>query len=226
MCCEWDLCVLCLSQDNCWLKPNVDQRNSDKDSHGDACDNCRMVENPDQRDTDGDGKGDACDDDMDGDGMERTHTWRSCLYNQHHWRQSLTVMSSYSVLSFTSPPCSYIKLFKKHSHADRFYTIHLSKSCPGNIPLCTGMDVFIRQVRHQKEHCKKKKSQGQKQSDPQSETQTLIIHQYDYTSKSPTGEKIVFPYRCCLTFTHSWCCCCLPAMNKKQYLESNWCSPT
>lgn len=56
------------SQDNCWLKPNVDQKNSDKDSHGDACDNCRLVENPDQRDTDGDGKGDACDDDMDGDG--------------------------------------------------------------------------------------------------------------------------------------------------------------
>lgn len=48
----------------------MDQRNSDKDSHGDACDNCRIVENPDQRDTDSDGKGDACDDDMDGDGME------------------------------------------------------------------------------------------------------------------------------------------------------------
>jgi len=57
-------------QDNCWLKANLDQRNSDKDSHGDACDNCRMVENPDQRDTDSDGKGDACDDDMDGDGTE------------------------------------------------------------------------------------------------------------------------------------------------------------
>lgn len=52
------------------MKPNVDQRNSDKDSHGDACDNCRAVENPDQRDTDGDGKGDACDDDMDGDGLK------------------------------------------------------------------------------------------------------------------------------------------------------------
>lgn len=50
------------------MKPNVDQRNSDKDTHGDACDNCRLVENPDQRDTDDDGKGDACDDDMDGDG--------------------------------------------------------------------------------------------------------------------------------------------------------------
>lgn len=49
----------------------MDQRNSDGDSHGDACDNCRMVKNPDQRDTDGDGKGDACDDDMDGDGMNR-----------------------------------------------------------------------------------------------------------------------------------------------------------
>lgn len=64
-------CAFRVPQDNCWLKPNVDQRNSDKDSHGDACDNCRMVENPDQRDTDGDGRGDACDDDMDGDGTER-----------------------------------------------------------------------------------------------------------------------------------------------------------
>lgn len=54
------------------MKPNLDQRNSDKDSHGDACDNCRLVENADQRDTDGDSKGDACDDDMDGDGEERT----------------------------------------------------------------------------------------------------------------------------------------------------------
>ena len=67
---------LCPSQDNCWLKPNVDQRNSDKDSHGDACDNCRMTENPDQRDTDSDGKGDACDEDMDGDGM-----WRNYITN-------------------------------------------------------------------------------------------------------------------------------------------------
>lgn len=58
----------CLSQDNCWLVPNVDQRNSDKDVHGDACDNCRTVENPSQRDTDQDGLGDDCDDDMDGDG--------------------------------------------------------------------------------------------------------------------------------------------------------------
>lgn len=60
--------LICLSQDNCWLVPNVDQRNSDKDVHGDACDNCRMVENPTQKDTDQDGLGDECDDDMDGDG--------------------------------------------------------------------------------------------------------------------------------------------------------------
>lgn len=55
-------------QDNCWLTPNINQLNSDKDSHGDACDNCVRVDNPDQRDTDSDGLGDACDDDMDGDG--------------------------------------------------------------------------------------------------------------------------------------------------------------
>lgn len=60
--------LICLSQDNCWLVPNVDQRNSDKDLHGDACDNCRKIENPSQRDTDQDGLGDECDDDMDGDG--------------------------------------------------------------------------------------------------------------------------------------------------------------
>lgn len=55
-------------QDNCYLIPNVDQKNSDKDRHGDACDNCKAVENPLQRDTDQDGLGDECDDDMDGDG--------------------------------------------------------------------------------------------------------------------------------------------------------------
>ena len=60
--------LIFLSQDNCWLVPNLDQKNSDKDLHGDACDNCRTIENPSQRDTDQDGLGDECDDDMDGDG--------------------------------------------------------------------------------------------------------------------------------------------------------------
>ena len=47
----------------------MNQKNSDKDLHGDACDNCLTTENPDQRDTDKDGLGDDCDDDMDGDGV-------------------------------------------------------------------------------------------------------------------------------------------------------------
>lgn len=47
--------------DNCFSRPNPDQRNSDSDSLGDACDNCPFVANPDQTDTDSDGLGDACD---------------------------------------------------------------------------------------------------------------------------------------------------------------------
>lgn len=60
--------LICQNQDNCWLVPNVDQKNTDKDVHGDACDNCKTVENPSQKDTDKDGLGDECDDDIDGDG--------------------------------------------------------------------------------------------------------------------------------------------------------------
>lgn len=57
-----------LWQDNCWLVPNFDQKNSDKDLHGDACDNCKTIDNPLQKDVDKDGVGDECDEDMDGDG--------------------------------------------------------------------------------------------------------------------------------------------------------------
>ncbi|MEQ2181493.1 hypothetical protein GOODEAATRI_012111, partial [Goodea atripinnis] len=67
---ERDGSISCV--DNCWLVPNVDQKNSDKDIHGDACDNCRTIVNPSQRDTDQDGLGDECDDDMDGDGNKKT----------------------------------------------------------------------------------------------------------------------------------------------------------
>lgn len=74
---------VCLSQDNCWLVLNVDQKNSDKDLHGDACDNCKTLENPSQRDTDQDGLGDECDDDMDGDGEyhESGNKVRNTLWN-------------------------------------------------------------------------------------------------------------------------------------------------
>lgn len=56
-----------VTQDNCKLVRNPDQRNADGDKWGDACDNCRSQKNDDQKDTDQDGKGDACDDDIDGD---------------------------------------------------------------------------------------------------------------------------------------------------------------
>ncbi|XP_044747031.1 cartilage oligomeric matrix protein [Coccinella septempunctata] len=59
-------------KDNCWLKYNPDQSDSDDgggDHVGDACDNCPYIRNSDQSDTDRDGKGDACDEDIDNDGV-------------------------------------------------------------------------------------------------------------------------------------------------------------
>ena len=66
--------------DNCPLKSNPDQMNTDKDGQGDECDtdddndddldtadNCPLVSNPNQTDTNGDGEGDACDDNDDKD---------------------------------------------------------------------------------------------------------------------------------------------------------------
>ncbi|XP_033751294.1 LOW QUALITY PROTEIN: uncharacterized protein LOC117335429 [Pecten maximus] len=81
------------AKDNCPLKPNSGQEDSDGDSSGDICDydsdndnifydeqdNCPYVSNPNQLDTDGDGRGDVCDNcvntanfdqaDVDGDGV-------------------------------------------------------------------------------------------------------------------------------------------------------------
>jgi hypothetical protein len=46
--------------DNCPTVPNIDQRDHDTDTKGDACDHCPHLAVPDT-DTDGDGLGDACD---------------------------------------------------------------------------------------------------------------------------------------------------------------------
>lgn len=120
------LCDTYLSQDNCWLKSNVDQKNSDKDSHGDACDNCRMVENPDQRDTDGDGRGDACDDDIDGDGM-----WRNAITgtDAHTYITSITkgIYCCDLLLLFSFTFCSMFILNKKLTQTARLYSkLHVS----------------------------------------------------------------------------------------------------
>jgi len=55
--------------DNCRLKENSDQQDTDNDYVGDECDNCPNSPDFHQRDIDGDGLGDVCDPDMDGDGI-------------------------------------------------------------------------------------------------------------------------------------------------------------
>ena len=66
-------------QDNCPLKHNPDQQDTDKaegaggDIQGDACDNCPTHPNPDQTDTDRDSLGDLCDPDADNDGTDQTN---------------------------------------------------------------------------------------------------------------------------------------------------------
>lgn len=60
-CSDEDLDQVCLTEDNCPLVPNPDQRDEDGDGIGDLCDNCPKVQNIDQTDLDQDGFGDACD---------------------------------------------------------------------------------------------------------------------------------------------------------------------
>ena len=72
--------------DNCQMKKNADQADTNGDGKGDACegdwdgdtvsnddDNCPWIANQDQKNQDGDAKGDVCDCDKDGDGLGNTN---------------------------------------------------------------------------------------------------------------------------------------------------------
>ncbi|MBO4441890.1 thrombospondin type 3 repeat-containing protein [bacterium] len=55
-----------------FVKPVVEDTDSDGDSVPDTADNCKNDYNPLQDDLDGDGIGNACDDDIDGDGVKNS----------------------------------------------------------------------------------------------------------------------------------------------------------
>lgn len=80
------LVTTCQADDNCPIRYNPDQADTDQNGIGDVCDtvgfgdrdgdgvadaddNCPDTPNPDQSDSDGDGAGDVCDDDDDNDGI-------------------------------------------------------------------------------------------------------------------------------------------------------------
>ena len=71
--------------DNCVVVSNATQTDVDLDGIGNACDNCMSLANQDQRDSEADGTGDACDGDDDNDGVPDSDgdgTVDRCVTNQ------------------------------------------------------------------------------------------------------------------------------------------------